>query len=137
MRLRLDGELARAYAQALLAIARGDGVISFDEGVRLQQKVRELLDEPVALDDLLLDDPLSPSQLAGLAAGSPFRASGIHPLQLAEQLVADALTILLAKGPATGAETAVLWRFAHALGCSPADFRRVTAHVARWLPPLE
>jgi hypothetical protein len=130
-----DRELAALYARALVAIARTDDEINFEEGLRLQQCIADRCEVPLRIDDILVEPALSPSQLADyLRSGSgPFRGSS-HPAQLAEWLVADGLSVILAKGHMSEREAALLARFADALGVSPDEFRRLTAHVARWFP---
>ena len=130
-----DRELAALYARALVAIARTDDEINFEEGLRLQQCIADRCEVPLRIDDVLVEPPLSPAQLADYVRGSsgPFRGSS-HPVQLAEWLVADGLSVILAKGHMSEREAALLARFADALGVSRDEFRRLTAHVARWFP---
>ncbi|HUJ58458.1 MAG TPA: hypothetical protein VLX92_08195 [Kofleriaceae bacterium] len=135
--IRLDRELAALYTRALVAIARADGEISFDEGMQLHHVIARRCEQAPSLEDLLLEPPLAPHELLGVVAErGPFRGAAIHPAQLAELLVGDAIAILLAKGHATSEETALLRAFAAALGATEADFARMTAHVSRWLVPL-
>jgi hypothetical protein len=130
-----DRELAALYARALVAIARTDDEINFEEGLRLQQCIADRCEVPLRIDDLLVEPPLSPAQLADyLGSGNgPFRGSA-HPVQLAEWLVLDGLSVILAKGHMSEREAALLARFADALGVSREEFRRLTAHAARWFP---
>jgi hypothetical protein len=130
-----DRELAALYARALVAIARTDDEINFEEGLRLQQCIADRCEVPLRIDDLLVEPPLSPAQLADyLRSGSgPFRGSS-HPAQLAEWLVLDGLSVILAKGHMSEREATLLARFAESLGVSREEFRRLTAHAARWFP---
>ncbi len=130
-----DRELAALYARALVAIARTDDEINFEEGLRLQQCIADRCEVPLRIDDILVEPPLSPAQLAEYLRSSsgPFRGSS-HPAQLAEWLVADGLSVILAKGHMSEREAALLARFADSLGVSREEFRRLTAHVARWFP---
>lgn len=130
-----DRELAALYARALVAIARTDEEINFEEGLRLQQCIADRCEVPLRIDDILVEPPLSPAQLAEYLRGGagPFRGSS-HPVQLAEWLVLDGLSVILAKGHMSEREAALLSRFAEALGVSREEFRRLTAHAARWFP---
>ena len=70
----LDSALGHLFARALVAIARADDEIGAEEGLRLQQRLAHRVAAPIALDDLLLADPLEPHRLAeslGSVAGSP------------------------------------------------------------------
>jgi hypothetical protein len=126
----LDRELAHLYARALVAIARGDGEISTEEAGRLQRQIDERCTWPIAIDDLLLDAPLSPHHLAELAFGgdTPFRSPAFDPALLAALIVTDGLAVVLAKGHVTAGETASLRAFAAALRLPDAEFARLTAH---------
>jgi hypothetical protein len=128
-----DSELAQLYGRALVAIARADSEIGFEEGMRLQQRIEARCEVPLRIEDLLLEPTLHPDTLREYVSGGPFRAAA-HPAQLAEWLVADGLSVVLAKGHVTGAEASALRRFADALGVSRDDFKRLTASVARWFP---
>ena len=128
-----DGELAQLYARALVAIARADTEIGLEEGMRLQQRIEQRCEVPLRIEDLLFEPTLHPDQLRDYASGGPFRGAA-HPAQMAEWLVADGLSVVLAKGHVTQAEASALWRFADALGVSRDDFRRLTASVSKWFP---
>ena len=136
MSLLLDHEQSFAYARALVAIARADAEISFEEGLRLKQLVDARCRVPVALDELLIAPPLDPQELAVMLHGGPFRGAAVHPSQLARALVADGIAIVLAKGHASATEADSIWQFAAALGLSRADFRTLTSAVARWFPEM-
>jgi hypothetical protein len=130
-----DRETARLYARALVAIARGDGDITAEVGRRLQDQIAARCASPIALDDLLLEPPLVAAQLAELVAGaqSPFRATAVDPVPLAELIVDDGIAVVFEKGHITGAELARLHAFARALGLPDDEFARLTAHVAGWI----
>jgi hypothetical protein len=128
-----DRELAQLYALALVAIARADTEIGFEEGLRLQQRIGDRCEVPLRIEDLLFEPTLSPEQLRDYASGGPFRGAAA-PAQLAEWLVADGMSVVLAKGHVTQREANVLWRFADALGVSREDFRRLTSAASRWFP---
>ena len=130
-----DRELATLYARALVAIARTDGDIAFEEGLRLQQCIADRCEVPLRIDDVLGEPTLSPAQLAEYlsAGGGPFRGSA-HPAQLAEWIVTDGLSVILAKGHMSAQEAVLLSRFAATLGVSPEDFRRLTSSARRWFP---
>lgn len=134
-----DRELGLLYARALVAIARADHAIELEEGLILAERVRSRCSIPVDLEDLLLDAPLGPEQFAQRAAGhdGPFRGAQIHPRELGAALVADGISIMLAKGHVTEAEADRLWRFAEALGLSAEEFRALTAAVAPWFPTTD
>jgi uncharacterized membrane protein YebE (DUF533 family) len=131
----LDVTLGQLFARALVAIARADEQIGLEEGLRLQQRIEARTGHPMPLDDLLLADPLGPRELARLiqATSEPFRTAGLHPRDFAAMLVADGITVALAKGYIADAEVAELTRFASALGCLDDDIRAMLARVAPWL----
>lgn len=130
-----DRELATLYARALVTIARTDGDISFEEGLRLQQCIEDRCEVPLRIDDVLFEPALSPRQLHDFltASAGPFRGSA-HPVQLAEWIVQDGLSVILAKGHMSAQEATLLSRFAEALGVSRDEFRRLIAHAAPWFP---
>lgn len=128
-----DRELAMLYARALVAIARADAEIGIEEGSRLQQRIAGRCEAPLRIDDLLLEPTLKPEELAEYVSGGPFRGAA-HPAQLAEWLVSDGLSVMLAKGNVTQREANILWRFAEALGASHEDFRKLTSSASRWFP---
>jgi uncharacterized membrane protein YebE (DUF533 family) len=130
-----DRETARLYARALVAIARGDGDITAEEGRRLQEQIAVRCAAPIALDDLLLEPPLLSSQLAEIVAGaqSPFRTSAVDPVPLAQLIVGDGVAVVFEKGHITAAEFARLHAFARVLGLPDDEFARLTAHVAGWV----
>jgi tellurite resistance protein len=132
----LERELSIVYARALVAIARADHEIDFEEGLRLKQIIDARCQEPLDLEDLLLQPVLVPEQLAAMVDGGPFRGASVHPTELAHALVADGIAIVLAKGHASETEARSVWRFAAALGLSVADFRKLTSAVSRWFPTL-
>lgn len=135
MSLLFDHELAHLYARSLIAIARVDHEINLEEGLRLEQRINARCREPLHLEDLLLLPALDPGELAeAVVGGGPFRGSSVHPVQLAQALVADGVSIVLAKGHATGAEAHRLWQFASALGLTAEDFRAQTEAASRWWP---
>lgn len=130
-----DRELGALYARALVSIARIDGDISFEEGLRLAQCIADRCEVPLRIDDVLSEPTLSPRQLTEhlSAAGDPFRGRA-YPAQLAEWIVTDGLSVILAKGHMSAQEATQLSRFAEALGVSKDDFRRLIAHAAPWFP---
>jgi hypothetical protein len=134
-----DRELGLLYARALVAVARADHAIEFEEGLRLAERIRVRCQMPLNLEDLLLEPALSPEQFAQQAGmrDGPFRSSQIHPRELAAALVEDGVAIMLAKGHATETEADRLWRFAEALGLSSDDFRALTQAVAPWFPTTD
>lgn len=134
-----DRELGILYARALVAIARADHSIELEEGARLAQRIATRCTVPLRIEDLLLEPPLSPEQLAQQMnySDGPFRSSQIHPRELGAALVSDGVAIMLAKGHATETEADRLWRFAEALGVSSDEFRELTLAVAPWFPATE
>jgi hypothetical protein len=134
-----DREISLLYARALVAIARADHEIAFEEGLRLADRIAARTASPLRLEDLLLEPALSPEQFVQQigANDGPFRSATIHPRELAHVLVQDGVAIMLAKGHATEAEADRLWRFAEALGLSSDEFRRLTAAVAPWFPTTD
>ena len=133
--MQLDAQLAQMYALALVASARADGEISLEEGLRLQHLV-DRAGSATSIDDLLMADRVRPEAFAALVQGDPFRGRSVHPLELAPQLVSDALEILLAKGHVAAAELAALRAFVGALGIGDEQLRALAGRQARWLPPF-
>ncbi len=136
MNLLLDRELSLVYARALVAIARSDHEIDFEEGLRLKQIIDKRCQEPLDLEDLLYAPTLGAAELAAMVEGGPFRGSSVHPMQLAHAIVVDGIAVVLAKGHATDQEAHCVWRFAAALGLSADDFRKLTSDVSRWFPRI-
>jgi uncharacterized membrane protein YebE (DUF533 family) len=131
----LDDNLAHLYAQALVAIARADGEIALEEGARLQQKIELRSGRPANLDDLLLSESLDPDGLAETLGRttSPFRGGGgLHPGELAQMIVTDAIAVVLAKGHVSEEEAQTIVKFATALGCTLEEVRRMSAHLSPW-----
>jgi hypothetical protein len=131
----LDRGLGLAYARALVAIARADDRIDREEGSRLQDRIALRLGGAIALDDLLLAEPLEPHRLAEALRGAPgpFRGAGLHPGELAALIITDGLAVVLAKGYVSEAEAREILRFAAALGCSIDEVRARCSAVAPWL----
>lgn len=130
-----DRALGLLYARALVAIARADDRIDREEGLRLHDRIALRLGGAIALDDLLLAEPLEPGRLAEalrLAPG-PFRGAGLHPGELAALIITDGLAVVLAKGYVSEAEAKEILRFAAALGCSQDEVRARCSRVAPWL----
>jgi uncharacterized tellurite resistance protein B-like protein len=132
---RLDIALGHLFARALVAIARADDEIGLEEGARLEQRIADRVAGPISLDELLLAEPLEPHRLAEAMRGSagPFRTAWLHPGEFAEMIVADGITVVLAKGYVSEAEARVLVRFASALGCSRDQIRALCGRAAPWL----
>lgn len=131
----LDPNVAQLYAQALVAIARADGEIALEEGSRLQEKIEQRSGQPANLDDLLLAEPLDPETLANALrdASGPFRGSGgLHPGELAQMIVVDAIAVVLAKGHVSDEEAQQIVRYATALGCTLDEIRRMSAQLSPW-----
>ncbi len=133
-----EPDLAQLYAQALVAIARADDQLGLEEGLRLQQKLDTRLAVPIALDDLLLAEPLDPASLHEIvdAVRGPFRGGSLHPGELARVIVVDAIEVVLAKGYISEGEAQEMIRFATALGCTLDQVRAMAAHLAPWLGHL-
>jgi hypothetical protein len=138
-RARLDVGLAHLYARAVLAIARAGEQLGLEEGMRLQERVEARAGISLSLDDLLLFEPLLPSELAAhlKATSSPFRGATIHPGDLAAMIVVDSIAVVLAKGYVAEAEARELVRFATALGCSIEEVRKLSADTAPFLSALD
>jgi hypothetical protein len=139
-RLRLlDVGLAHLYARAVLAIARAGDELGLEEGLRLQERVETRAGFPLSLDDLLLFEPLAPSELASQlrSASAPFRGATMHAGELAAMIVIDSISVVLAKGYVSEAEARELIRFATALGCSVDEVRKLAAHAAPFLSALD
>lgn len=130
----LPAAIAPLYAQALLAITRADHEVGPEEGRRLQVVLDARTGEPVAIEDLLLSDPLRPEGLSAAIAesGGPFRG-GVAVRELATTLVTDALHVLGAKGYISEGEARLTLRFARALGCSGEDVARIAPQLGLWI----
>lgn len=133
-----EPDLAQLYAQAIVAIARADDQLGLEEGLRLQQKIDARLATPIAIDDLLLADPLDPDALEEIVktATGPFRGGSLHPGELARLIVVDAIEVVLAKGYISEGEAQEMIRFAAALGCSLEQVKAMTVHLSPWLGHL-
>ncbi len=133
-----EPDLALLYARALVAIARADNELGLEEGMRLQHKIDTRLVEPIAIDDLLLAEPLEARALSAIAGASsgPFRGGTLHPGELARLIVVDAIEVVLAKGHITEEEAKTMVYFATALGCTLDEVRSMTAHLSPWLGHL-
>lgn len=129
--------LAWLYARALVAIARADDRIDADEGVALERCLAARLAAPVAIDALLLAEPLEPSRLAdAVRSAGPFRGSGLAAPELARLLIADGLAVVTAKGYVAEVEARELLRFAAALGCGRDEVRARFGAAAPWVGAL-
>ncbi len=139
--LRLhDVATAQLYARAVLAIARAGDRLGLEEGLRLQERFEARAGYAVVLDDLLLVEPLLPSELAAqlrATATSPFRGPSTHAGELAAMIVADSVAVVLAKGYVAEAEARELLRFATALGCSVDEVRALVADTAPFVGALD
>lgn len=134
----LDVGLAHLYARAVLAIARAGESLGLEEGLRLVERIEARAGFRPSLDDLLLYEPLSPSELANqLRSSSPFRGASLHPGELAALIVTDAISVVLAKGYVAEAEARELVRFATALGCTVDEVRKMSATAAPFLSALD
>lgn len=135
----LDVGVADLYARAVLAIARAGEELGLEEGLRLQERVETRAGFAISLDDLLLLEPLLPSELAAQLRGftSPFRGTAIHPGELAAMIVVDSISVVLAKGYVAEAEARELVRFATALGCTVDEVRTLSAETAPFLSALD
>jgi hypothetical protein len=135
----LDIGTAHLYARAVLAVARAGEQLGLEEGLRLQERIEARSGVAMSLDDLLLFEPLLPSELATQirAAASPFRGSSLHTGELAAMIIIDSIAVVLAKGYVSEAEARELVRFATALGCSVDEIRKLSAHAAPFLSALE
>lgn len=130
-----DEHIAHLYAQALIAIARADGEIGLEEGSRLQQKIEQRSGRAANLDDLLLTEALAPADLATALheTTGPFRhGGGLHPGELAQLIVTDAIAVVLAKGHVSEEEAQTIVQFATALGCTMEEVRRMSGHLSPW-----
>lgn len=136
---RLDVGTAHLYARAVLAIARAGEELGLEEGLRLQERIELRAGFSISLDDLLLYEPLLPSELAGQIRGSagPFRGPSLHPGELAAMIVVDSISVVLAKGYVAEAEARELVRFATALGCTVDEVRKLSAETAPFLSALD
>jgi uncharacterized tellurite resistance protein B-like protein len=131
----LENDVARSYALALLAIARGDGTIGPDEAEVFQQRLEKRVAKPLPLDELLFERPISATQVADLVTQDhgPFRTAGVEARTLGKMLVEDALAIVLTKGHATSGEATAIIRFAHALGIGNDELIAASPQLAPWL----
>lgn len=138
-RRQLDVGTAHLYARALLAVARAGDHLGLEEGLRLQERIEARCGFWMSLDDLLLFEPLAPSDLAAhlRTSASPFRGGAFHAGELATLIVVDSIAIVLAKGYVAEAEARELVRFATALGCSIDEVRTLAAEAAPFLGALE
>lgn len=133
-----DRALGDLHARALVAIARADDQIGLEEGLRLQQVIELRTGGPIALDDLLLAEPLEPHRLAESMRepSQPFRTAGLHPGELAVMIITDGIVVVLAKGYVSEAEAREIVRFASALGCPRDQVSALCSRAAPWLATL-
>jgi len=136
--MALGDELALLYAGALVAIARADGEIGFEEGLQL----RRIVSRRAAVDpEAMLFVEVSAARLAAVVGhgnGAPFRhGAAAAPRQLATALVHDAVEVALADGDLNDAEVHAILAFTTALGCSPEDVVAISPRLAAYLrvPP--
>lgn len=135
----LDLGTAHLYARAVLAVARAGDELGLEEGLRLQERIEARSGYSMSLDDLLLYEPLLPTDLAAQLrhASSPFRGSSLHTGELAAMIIIDSIAVVLAKGYVSEAEARELIRFATALGCTVDEIRKLSAHAAPFLAALD
>lgn len=135
----LDIGLANLYARAVLAVARANDEIVLEQGQRLVAQLEARSGQPISLADLLLAEPLEPGELAAQlrAPTSPFRATEVHPSELAAMIVTDGIGVVLAKGYVSEEEARELVKFALALGCSVDDVRAMSPHLTPFLAALD
>jgi uncharacterized tellurite resistance protein B-like protein len=126
--LTFSDDLAAKYIGALIAIARTDGDIGFDESAKLREIAARRTPVPVD-DELLFFGAVTPDGLRAAAAGRVARDVGCA-------LVGDAIELSTADGDLNGAEATAIVRFARALGCSDDDIRTQTPELDEWLPRL-
>ena len=133
-----DRALGDLHARALVAIARADDQIGLEEGLRLQHVIELRTGGPIALDDLLLAEPLEPHRLAESMRGAslPFRTAGPHAGDLAVMIITDGIAVVLAKGYVSEAEAREIVRFAQALGCPRDQVSALCSRAAPWLATL-
>ncbi len=131
----LGDDVARSYALALLAIARGDGTIGPDEAEVFQQRLEKRVATPLPLEDLLFERPITATEVADLVTRDhgPFRTAGLEARTLGKMLVDDALAIVLTKGHATSGEATGIIRFARALGITNEELRAASPLLDPWL----
>ena len=121
--LRLDEDLARALAGALLTIARTDGRVNDVETAVL----RSILEGIVVLDEeALFFSDVQPHDLRGavdraLAAGDPYRQSALSSrAEIAGAFLAAARRVAACDGTVSEAESKLIAHFAQALGVGAA-----------------
>lgn len=131
----LSDDVARSYALALLAIARGDGTIGPEEADVFQQRLEKRVATPLPLDELLFERAITAAEVADLVTQDhgPFRTAGVEARTLGKMLVDDALAIVLTKGHATSGEATGLIRFARALGITNEELRLASPLLEPWL----
>src|SRR5438477_275680 len=77
--------------------------------------------------------PASSSHVPSRSPTGPFRGgAGLHPGELAQMIVTDAISVVLAKGHVSEEEAQQIVTFATALGCSRDEVRRMSGHLAPW-----
>jgi hypothetical protein len=131
----LGDDVARSYALALLAIARGDGTIGPDEAEEFQKRLEARVAKPLPLEDLLFERPITATEVADLVTRDhgPFRTAGLEARTLGKMLVEDALAIVLVKGHATSGEATTIIRFGRALGLATEELIAASPQLAPWL----
>jgi uncharacterized tellurite resistance protein B-like protein len=131
----LAEELGRAYAGALVAIARADGDLVIDEILRIRALIAQRVGAPID-DATLYADDLTVADVVAAAQrqhGDPFRTAGVSPRELGRMLIEDGLALALADGHAHEAELAMIVELAHALGCTNEDVDQLRGRLPEWL----
>jgi len=134
--LSFDDELGTLYARALVAIARADGEIGPEEGLRLHELI-EARSIPAVDPELVLFDPATPEALRYAALQrDPYRSESVAPRALGQALLVDGLELAAVDGEVNSREALLILRFARALSCTAEDIRAATHELDEWLPQL-
>lgn len=121
--LRLDDNLARALASALLTVARADGVVNDVELAAL----RGVLDGVASIDDeALLFSDVGPAELraaidGALSAAAPYRKPALSERsEVVGAFLMAAQRVAASDGDVSDAEAVLIEEFATALGAGAA-----------------
>lgn len=121
----MDDQLAQAYAQALLAIARVDREVSPEESSRVRELVAAR--SKIEIDfEASFFEKMTPEGLAKAA-------NLANKLEVARMLIADAVALATTDGDLNSAEAHAILRFARALGATDVHITGVTRELDEYL----
>jgi tellurite resistance protein len=125
--MKLDGDLAQLYAQALIAVARVDGEIGPEEGALLRTLVGAHTSVEIDYEQSFFH------KMTADELGAAVRAANLDAREVGRAFVSDAASLSLADGDLNGGEAQAILRYAQALGCTNDDIRAATRELDAFL----